>query len=160
MKREDEMHRTTLLIAALALCGGATVAQQPTSAPEGPPDWMAGCWIEQSGQKWTEECWTPPRAGTMLGSNRSGEGAKLHSWEAAQILPDAGGTLTYWASPDGGARIPFPLTSRTATEMIFANPAHDYPQRIRYWREGATLNAEISLLDGSKPMRWRFSAMR
>ena len=154
------MRRTTLLIATLALCGGAAMAQQTKPAAEGPPGWMTGCWIEQSGQKWTEECWTPPRAGTMLGSNRAGEGATLKSWEAAQILSDASGTLTYWASPDGGTRIPFPLASRTATEMVFANPAHDYPQRIRYWRDGATLNAEISMLDGSKPMRWHFNAMR
>jgi hypothetical protein len=153
------MRRTTLLIATLTMCGGAAIAQQAKPV-EGPPGWMAGCWIEQSGQKWTEECWTPPRAGTMLGSNRAGEGTKLQSREAAQIFPDAEGVLTYWASPDGGTRIPFRLASRTATEIVFANPAHDYPQRIRYWRDGAALNAEISLLDGSKPMRWHFSAMR
>lgn len=154
------MRPTILLLATLALCGGATTARQSAPAPEGPPGWMTGCWIEQKGQKWAEECWTPPRAGMMLGSSRSGDGAVLQSWEAAQILPDPSGKLTYWASPDGGTRIPFPLVSRTATEMVFANPAHDYPQRIRYWREGATLNAAISMLDGTKPMRWHFSAMR
>lgn len=158
------MRRTTLLIATLtlALCGGAAIAQQvnPAPASEGPPGWMTGCWIEQNGSRWAEECWTPPRAGMMLGSSRSGDGAVLRSWEAAQILPDTSGKLTYWASPEGGTRIAFGLASRTATELVFTNPAHDYPQRIRYWREGAALNAEISMLDGSKPMRWHFSAMR
>jgi hypothetical protein len=162
MTREEKMRRTTLLIATLALapCGGAVTAQQPSAAPEGQPGWMTGCWIEQNGSKWAEECWTPPRAGMMLGSSRSGEGTTLRSWEAAQILPDASGTLTYWASPEGGTRVPFRLASRTATEMVFDNPGHDYPQRIRYWRDGDALNAEISLLDGSKPMRWHFSAVR
>ncbi|MGY4397037.1 hypothetical protein ACVWZA_002228 [Sphingomonas sp. UYAg733] len=37
--------------------------------------------------------------------------------------------------------------------------AHDYPQRIRYWREGKILNAKISLSYGSKRMRWSYSAM-
>lgn len=153
------MRRTIMISAVLAACAGTASAQQSISA-EGPPGWMTGCWIEQGGSKWTEECWTPPRAGTMLGSNRAGEGARLQSWEAAQILPDTSGKLVYWASPDGGKRVAFPFASRTATEIVFANPAHDYPQRIRYWREGAALNAEISMLDGSKPMRWTFSAMR
>ena len=153
------MRLATMLIAVLALSAGVGSAQASVEA-EGPPGWMAGCWIEQSGQKWAEECWTAPRAGTMLGASRVGEGATLSSWEAAQILPDASGRLTFWASPNGGTRVPFALVSRSATEVVFANPAHDYPQRIRYWREGAVLNAEISLLDGSKPMRWRFSAQR
>lgn len=154
------MRPTILICAALAMGGSTAFAQQSKPAAEGPPGWMTGCWIEQSGPKWTEECWTPPRAGTMLGSNRAGEGATLRSWEAAQILPDASGRLVYWASPEGGTRIAFPLVSRTPTEIVFANPAHDYPQRIRYWRDGAALNAEISMTDGGKPMRWRFSAMR
>ena len=153
------MRLATMLIAALALSAGVGSAQASVEA-EGPPGWMAGCWIEQSGQKWAEECWTAPRAGTMLGASRVGEGTTLSSWEAAQILPDASGRLTFWASPNGGTRVPFALVSRSATEAVFANPAHDYPQRIRYWREGAMLNAEISLLDGSKLMRWRFSAQR
>jgi hypothetical protein len=39
---------------------------------------------------------------------------------------------------------------------VFANPAHDYPQRIRYWLEGNALNAEISRIDGSKTVRWTY----
>ncbi len=48
------------------------------------------------------------------------------------------------------------LLGAVALTALFANAAHDYPQRIRYWREGETLNAEISLLDGSKAMRWQY----
>ena len=158
------MRWMTVLIATftlnLPLSGGAATAQQVSPVSEGLPGWMAGCWIEQKGTKWAEECWTPPRAGMMLGSSRAGDGGTLRSWEAAQILPNDSGKLIYWASPDGKGRFAFPLASRTATEMVFANPAHDYPQRIRYWREGVALNAEISMLDGTKPMRWHFSAMR
>jgi hypothetical protein len=44
----------------------------------------------------------------------------------------------------------------TETEIIFVNPAHDYPQRIRYWQDGRRLNAEISLKDGSRAMRWLY----
>lgn len=44
-------------------------------------------------------------------------------------------------------------------EIIFENPDHDYPQRIRYWREGDILKAEISLLDGSKAVQFLFNRM-
>jgi hypothetical protein len=44
--------------------------------------------------------------------------------------------------------------------VTFFNVAHDYPQRIRYWREGDVLNAEIALKDGSKPMRWVYHRAR
>jgi hypothetical protein len=40
--------------------------------------------------------------------------------------------------------------------VTFVNAVHDYPQRIRYWREGEEMFAEISLADGSKPVRWRY----
>lgn len=49
------------------------------------------------------------------------------------------------------------LAAQAAAMVEFANPAHDYPQRIRYWREGRLLKARISLMDGSKPMEWRYA---
>ena len=119
------------------------------------PGWMAGCWIEETGDAWTEECWTAARRGSMLGSGRVGTGASLRSWEVMQILGGPDG-LAFWAAPGGANRTRFALVSSTATEIVFANPANDYPQRIRYWRAGAMLKAEISLADGSKPMRWSF----
>jgi hypothetical protein len=147
---------TTCTLLALG-CTAAALATEPGA--KGPPAWMAGCWIMQADQKWTEECWTPPRAGMMLGSGRSGAAETLQSWEATQILPDADGKLVFWASPDGAARVAFPMLSQGANEIVFANPTHDYPQRVRYWREGKVLNAEISLADGGKPMRWRYRPM-
>ncbi|MDB5704938.1 MAG: hypothetical protein JWN66_2054 [Sphingomonas bacterium] len=96
------------------------------------------------------------RGGIMLGAGRSGVGENLRDWEATQILAGPDGKLAYWASPDGGARVSFPMVSQGPKEIVFANPAHDYPQRIRYWLDGETLNAEISLIDGSNAMRWSY----
>lgn len=96
------------------------------------------------------------RAGAMLGSGRSGRGTTLRSWEVMQILADSGGGFAFWGAPHGEWRTRFMLTSSGPLEVVFTNPAHDYPQRIRYWREGAMLNAETSLIDGGKAMRWRY----
>ena len=125
------------------------------SAPAS-PSWMAGRWVETNGDRWTEEHWTHMRGGIMIGAGRSGKGDALSSWEATRIERGADGVLTFWGSPEGATPTPFRMVSSTATEIVFANPAHDYPQRIRYWREGKRLKAEISLADGSQPMRWTY----
>jgi hypothetical protein len=62
------------------LLAAESVLEPPTL-----PGWMAGCWEQRSGDKWTEECWTAPRAGIMLGSGRSGKGDALREWEVMQI---------------------------------------------------------------------------
>lgn len=146
------MRRSIVPLLALAGIGAADAPALP--------GWMAGCWEQVGGDRWTEECWMAPRGGMMLGSGRSGRGAAVREWEATQIVAERDGRLVYWASPGGAARIAFPMASRTADEIVFANPAHDYPQRIRYWRQGAMLGAETSLADGGRPARWMYRRVR
>jgi hypothetical protein len=142
----------------IILAGLALLATGAADAPT-MPGWLAGCWSEQKGSSWTEECWTAPRAGNMLGSGRNGRNDLLRSWETMQIEQASDGTLTFYGAPRGGARVAFPMVSSGPREIVFANPQHDYPQRIRYWREGMDLNAETSLADGSKAFRWRYKRL-
>jgi hypothetical protein len=129
------------------------------------PAWMAGCWEQRSDDNWAEECWTAPRAGIMLGSGRSGTGGVLNSWEVMQIeLVETDDPviepITFYGAPKGQNRTAFAWDrNRKATEITFVNAGHDYPQRIRYWREGKDLMAETSLADGSKAQRWRYTPM-
>jgi len=154
------MHLTLKMLAALAIVvSGATIAQSKPAAAD-LPAWMAGCWERASGDRWTEECWMGPRGGIMLGAGRSGAGETLREWEATQIVVGADGKPAYWASPQGGARVAFPMVSQGPREIVFANPAHDYPQRIRYWMEGDALNAEISTVGGDRLMRWTYRRTR
>ncbi|MHA6723340.1 DUF6265 family protein [Sphingomonas sp. RS2018] len=145
------------MMGGLAAVVGMVLAQAQPQAPTPLPGWLAGCWQAGEADQWTEECWTTARARSLFGTNRAGVADRLTMWEAMQILPDADGRPVFWASPRGAARSAFPMASSGPREMVFVNPAHDYPQRIRYWRTGDVLNAEISLADGSKPMRWRFT---
>ncbi len=146
------MKRTMLLGFALASTAAA-------AEPQTMPAWLTGCHVETKGESWTEECWTIPRAGNMLGSGRSGKGDKLLNWESMRIERTADGSLIFWGSPRGATAVPFKATSVSASEVVFANPAHDYPQRIRYWREGTAVHAETALKDGSKAMRWVYAPM-
>jgi hypothetical protein len=144
-----------LLTATLLLLAAVPLAAQTLAKPE-LPGWMAGTWVMQDGANWSDEVWTDPRGGIMLGVARNGFGSKLEGWETTQIKVKPDGTISYFAQPSGKPPSEFPLVLISEESIEFANPAHDYPQRIRYWRQGKLLMAEISKLDGSQPMRWNF----
>jgi hypothetical protein len=142
--------------------GLLTIGPQAEAASDSPalPGWMAGCWQSSSGDRWSEECWMSPRGGMMLGTSRSGSGDRVTEWEALRIERDAASGMAYRASPQGRGWTTFAWSADGRAGLTFTNAAHDYPQRIRYWREGALLKAEISLLDGSRARQWTFRSAR
>ena len=146
--------RLAVVALAAALVSAPLVAQEPAF-----PSWMAGAWTLSDGERWTEEFWTHPRGGLMIGASREGQGETLRSWEAIRIVRKPDGTLAYIPMPNGGPPIEFALVREDARSIEFANPAHDFPQRIRYWREGETLHAEIALIDGSRAVSWSYAPM-
>lgn len=135
---------------------GLAMLATGASSASAMPGWMSGCWFEFKSPNWTEECWTGPRADHMMGSGRDGRGDRIKSWETMQIERGPDGVLVFYGSVKGGARVAFPMVSSGPRDMAFANPTHDYPQRIHYWRNGMELNAEISLMDGSQRFSWRY----
>jgi hypothetical protein len=135
---------STLLLAAAA-------AETPAL-----PAFMTGCWDLVEGEHWTQECWMEPKAGLMLGASREGMGARLKSWEQLRIEQSADGKITLLASPGGKPAVPFEGRVTSASAIEFTNATHDYPQRIRYELKDGNLEAEISLIDGSKPVRWAY----
>ena len=120
------------------------------------PGWLAGGWATQAADgAWVEEWWTPPRGGLMMGAGRSGKAATVDWWEHTRI-EQAGGKLRFCALPKGQAGACFDATKVTASEIVFENPGHDFPNRVAYRREGSELFAEISGEDGANVQRWRF----
>lgn len=142
---------------ALSLAAPAAVSAEEEDAAF--PAWLAGAWSNANGERWTEEFWTHPRGGIMIGASREGEGQALRSWESIRIVRTADGSLAFIPMPNGGPPVEFVMTGQSAESIEFSNPAHDYPQRIRYWREGSTLNAEIALIDGTRAVQWSYSPM-
>jgi ABC-type sugar transport system substrate-binding protein len=129
---------------------------QVTAASAPMPAFLAGCWEQQAGDRWTEECWTAPRGGLMIGSGRTGKGDAVTHWEYMRIERGADGALTFYGSPKGAPAVAFKATEAGAKQIIFVNAAHDYPQRVRYLATADGIDAEVSLADGSKPERWRY----
>jgi Domain of unknown function (DUF6265) len=146
------MARLAMIAAGALLLLGAA----PDSAAVARLEWMSGSWVSEQGERWTEESWTFPRGGMMLGAGSSGRGATVRDWEHMRIAPDEAGVLSFWGSPKGAPPVAFRLVSLGRTEAVFENSKHDFPQRIAYRREGKALVATISLADGSKPTSWRY----
>ena len=120
------------------------------------PAFLAGCWEQRQGDRWTEECWTAPRGGLMIGSGRNGTGERIDHWEYMRIERGADGvrpsTAPLRVRPPSPSRRP----TSSARHITFANPATIIPQRVRYVATADGIDAEVSLADGTKPQRWRY----
>jgi len=142
------------------ILGLALALALPASAQEAPFGWLVGDWkTDAVDGKVTAEHWGPMQAGKMTGSSVTTSDGKTGESEAEWISFD-GAAAVFTASPDGAPPVDFREVSRGPTEIVFENAAHDYPQRIRYWREGELLMGEISMKDGSQPMRWRYRRVK
>ncbi len=118
--------------------------------------WLGGAWLSETPEGWTEEIWTVPRGGLMLGTNRSGKGERATGFEFMRIALDGEGRVAFFASPNGKPASAFPMVSSAPGEAVFENPAHDYPTRIVYRRDGDVLTGTISGPGGKNVMRWVF----
>lgn len=145
--------RLLLGFALLTLTPVAAIAQ---ASDDGLPGFMAGTWMMEDGAAWSDELWSDPKGGLMLGVSRSGFGRALRFWETARIQRKADGSISLFVRPQDGKETEFNQALRSADAVEFTNPAHDFPQRIRYWRQGQLLMAEASLLDGSNAVRWNY----
>ncbi len=120
------------------------------------PNWLAGSWkTAGTADEWTEEWWTPARAGIMLGASRSGKAGALGFFEHMRIISGLDG-LAFCAMPQGKAGTCFKAVSSGAREIVFENVANDFPTRITYRREEWGVSAEISGPDGARVQRWRY----
>jgi len=145
---------SAIAAAAMLMMPGAAMAQ---GAQLG---WMTGDWREDVAGQWTTEHWQVGPDGTMTGSSASGHDQVVGEMEAMTITLD-GAVAVFTALPRGAqAPTPFREVAHGAEDVTFENAGHDYPQRIRYRREGDMLMAEISLKDGSKAMNWRYRRIR
>lgn len=145
-------------MALLAAVSGSRAAEPAPAA--GLPAWLVGGWSMQSDNGgWSEEWWTTPRGGLMMGAGRSGKGDEVEWWEHTRIERN-GGTMRFCALPKGQPGACFNAAKVSANQIVFENPGHDFPTRVAYRRDGDQLFAEISGKGGSNPQRWTFRRIR
>lgn len=147
-----------LLACALAAtaCGGAP-PQPPEPSQLDHLAWMAGSWEGEERGARVEEQWMWPRGDTMLGLHRDLLPTGEVLFEFLRIQQEEGGPI-YWASPMGGEATPFRLVEFAPGRAVFENAAHDFPQRIVYWKEGRALRARVEGdVDGEpRGIEWTF----
>ena len=148
---EGGMVRMAMAGLAMLCVGAAAPEPEPLL-----PGWMAGCWLQEKGDRWTEECWTDARSGLMIGSGRTGNGDQVGHWEWMRIERGSDGSVTFYGSPKGAPAVGFRATEADGKSITFVNAGHDYPQRLRYVATEAGLDAEVSLADGSKAEQWSY----
>jgi Domain of unknown function (DUF6265) len=146
-------------LAALAI--GCAPKQTPSTSagPLAPTAFLEGAWLSEDGE--TEEHWITPRGGTMLGVNRTViDGRTVH--HEFILIQAEDGEVVYRAFPQGQPPASFALERHGEGEAVFANPRHDFPQRIHYRLVGDTLEAEVSGVEAGEPRQasWRFRRLR
>jgi hypothetical protein len=97
--------------------------------------WLAGHWRMERAGRVVDEQWMAPAAGVMLGMSRTVSRGKAIEHEFIQIREGPGGALFFIALPSGQKEAAFQIVSLTATEAVFGNPQHDFPQKITYTRQ-------------------------
>lgn len=147
-------------VVALALtmgqAGGTVRAAQPPSVTS--LAWMAGSWAGRDGRAEHEEHWTAPRGGAMVGMHRTVAAGRMVEFEFLRI-EERDGTLVYLSMPGGRSpATPFTLKQLGRERVVFENSAHDFPQRVLYWKEGDALRARIEgTADGqARALEWRW----
>ncbi len=130
-----------MLLATIA--AGAQASAPPAGAPSiKDVAWIAGCWDATRNGRHVAEHWMAPEGGTMMGVSRTTAGDKTTEWEFLIIRQGAQG-LDYVAKPSRQPEATFTAARASANEVVFENPAHDFPKRIIYKRDGDSLTASI-----------------
>ena len=129
-------------------------------------NWLAGKWrLEKQARtangetlrRIVDEQWTSSAGGMMLGVSRTVENGKTVSFEFLRIVQRSDGTY-YIAQPNGDPPTEFRLKSAQSDEWVFENPAHPFPRRIRYRRDGEdALMARIEDESGTKYVDFAYS---
>jgi Domain of unknown function (DUF6265) len=130
-------------LSLIALCALAAPAR--ADAPDASRlAWLEGRWTGTQDGIASEEIWTSPAGGALIGMHKDVQGGRMVGFEYIRIEKTAAEGLVYVASPRGGATTRFKMVELSARRVVFANPGHDFPQRILYWLdERGALHARI-----------------
>jgi hypothetical protein len=135
-----------LTVASLVLVVGGLVT--PTRAADAPRiadlDWLEGRWFGVKDGTASEEHWTSPEGGGLLGMHKDVKDGRSTGFEFLRIETAKDGRIVYLASPQGRPATPFTMIEGGTRRVVFENKEHDFPQRILYWLDAkGALHARI-----------------
>ena len=131
--------RSSLLAVALAAVASPLDAQGRAVESLG---WLQGCWERRTPTSLVEEHWSSAAGGMLIGFGKTTVRDTVREWEFLRIYA-IGDTLVYHATPSRQQPTEFRAAPPHDSAIVFANPAHDFPQRVIYRRAGDSLHARI-----------------
>ncbi|WP_109808012.1 DUF6265 family protein [Sphingosinithalassobacter portus] len=147
------MRLAVILASTLLVAASAPAARAPASIDS--VAFMAGDWGTTDEKGWTHEHWSAPMGGTMMGYSMSGsDSVTFH--EFMRIAPDDDGQLALVVTGVDLTPVAFALTQSAPNSATFEAPDHDYPQKIKYMRDGDVMVATISMTAGSHVSTWEY----
>jgi len=164
---------TFLVIVIAALICLQSPAPSPAPSPGPSPGlsprtiadlaWLEGHWVGSDGPLQMEEIWTSAAGGTIVGLHKdvsTRDGMPRMLWFEFQRIEGGADGIAYVAQPGGQPPTRFALIEQADRRVVFANPAHDFPQRILYWLDDAgALHARIEGPKDGKTVgeEWRWT---
>jgi hypothetical protein len=149
--------RGRAIAAVVVMLTSAALLSQPGGVHRA--NWLQGCWESSMPARTIEEIWTAPKGDSMMGISRTIRDGKLVEYEMV-VLREQGERLAYVAHPSGQPPATFLSTRVSPSELMFENPAHDFPQQIGYRRDGEALVAWISGVRDGRTRRVEFPYRR
>ncbi|MEM9573211.1 MAG: DUF6265 family protein [Pseudomonadota bacterium] len=155
------MNKLVFLFALLMLM---PMSRAQASEPLSPFfDWFTGCWMSEDGAM--REVWSANEGDLLFGYSVNLDleqdrfpGAQITFFEQMRIdlMGDEDHPAAFYAYPAGQGPTRFVQTDYGDRTSTYENAENDFPQRIRYWRDGDQLKAEISTLDETTKRRFTF----
>lgn len=109
--------------------------------------WLLGTWESKTQKGSLYESWQQQDDLVLLGKSyflKAGDTITLENIKLTQ-LKDGLFYLPSVKNQNNGKEVAFKASSVTTDTLVFDNPAHDFPQKIGYYRlENDSLRAEIS----------------
>ncbi|HEL3173522.1 TPA: DUF6265 family protein [Stenotrophomonas maltophilia] len=133
------MLKSTLVVLGAGLALGSSAV---TAAPAR-FDWLAGHWCGGTEERRLDEVWLPEAGGALLGMSRTLSCGDMEAFEYMRLVP-AGKAAGLHVQPNGVAATTFVIAEHGANWVVLENLQNDFPKRIEYRRDGASLQASIS----------------
>ena len=158
--RHRVFFRALFSIATLLLIMPMRPASAQLPSPVADLDWLSGAWGGEKDGVYAEEHWMTPLGGTLVGMHRDVRAGRAISFEFLRI-EERNGRAVYLASPRGAPATPFTAVEQVPRRVVFENRAHDFPQRIIYWRDRDVLHARTEGLVGGtlESEEWQWHAL-
>jgi len=123
-------------------------------------NWFLGEWANKSEEGELTERWNKENDSVYHGESYFVVGGKDTVFSEHIRLEEADGKLAYIVTVPGQNNeqpVRFDMTSSTDSQIVFENPAHDYPSKIIYNKVGNdSIVAEICGIQKGKPTSEKF----